>query len=125
MFNNLFKILNICIQDENGDENDSEYYDGDNKSVYGVTADEDSKPSKPLQSLNPLPPEMINRNFEHEQSAEPTTGGEEAETGASSNADVEDNDIDERHFDSAAADDKGKDRLISNKVYRILIFLFW
>ena len=60
-----------------------------------ATAVEES-PRPPLRSLNPLPPEMIRPVEEHEKSAERTTteGNTEEETGASSNADVEDNDTD-------------------------------
>ena len=49
----------------------------------------------PLRSLNPLPPEMINPDFEHEKSSERTGENTDNETGASSNADIEDNDTDE------------------------------
>ena len=57
---------------------------------------EDDLPKPPLKSLNPLPPEMINNaEFEHEKSSERTGDNTDAETGASSNADIEDNDSDD------------------------------
>ena len=69
-------------------ESDSDYIE------TGVEEEKEEVPSKPLQSLNPLPPEMINQ-FEHEKSSERTGENSENETGASSNADIEDNDSDE------------------------------
>ena len=54
-----------------------------------------AEPRVPLKSLNPLPPEMINPDFEHEKSSERTGENTDNETGASSNADIEDNDTDE------------------------------
>ena len=91
---------------DNGDDNDDDDND-DDKSTYAADTDNEQAvvPTKPLKSLNPLPPEMINTNYEHEKSVERTNTTDEAETGASSNADVEDNDIDERHFITDNGDD--------------------
>jgi len=84
-------------KNKSDEEEDSDYVEPDAEPDQVATSpDSIRSPSVPLQSLNPLPPELISAGFEHEQSCERTASESTgAETGASSNADIEDNDSDD------------------------------
>ena len=71
--------------------------------------------AKPLVSLNPLPPESLVLS-EREKSSEPTGAdeGSDDETGASSNGDVEDNDIEDEKKRSFSISFKDAKSLLKN-----------
>ena len=79
-------------QRDRDDKEDNE--EGETSNSSSIAKKENIKAKEKLVSLNPLPPESLifRSSSEREKSSDPTTiNDDETDSGASSNADVEDN----------------------------------